>query len=238
MPACPKRIARSPGHPCTTTMISLGAEKEFERAIELNPRYTPAHHWFGMFLAMMGRHEEGYTELQRAIRLDPHWSFVRWGQGFVHWCGRQYDRAIAECHEAIELDPYFPQGYVWLGLTSVAKCLYEPGIAALEKGVELSERAPVAVAFLGEAYAAAGSLDEAQKILNELKGKSHVTAYLISRIYAALGNKSETFKWLEIAYQGHAEWITLLKVDPRFDTLRDDARFQDLMGLMNFPEGG
>jgi TolB-like protein/Tfp pilus assembly protein PilF len=212
------------------------AEKKFERAIELNPRYATAHHWFGMSLGMMGRYEEGYTELKRAIRLDPHWSYIYFGLAFVHWCGRRHDEAIESCEKALELDPNSVQALAWLGLSYVAKMAFEPAIAALQRSADISQRAPAPVALLGEAYAAAGVPDEAQKILDELTGQRHVTAYFVSRIYAALGKTNEALKWLETSYRDHGEWMVLLKVDPRFDSLRDDARFQGLMRRMNFPE--
>jgi len=155
---------------------------------------------------------------------------------FVYWCGRRYDQAIEECHEALELDSNSPQAHVWLRLSYVAKLTWEPAIAALHKAVELSRRTPVAVACLGEAYAAAGFADEARNVLRELTGKVNVTAYFVSRIHAALGESNEAIDWLEIAYKQHGEWMVLLKVDPRFDSLRHDSRFQGLMRRMNFPE--
>jgi TolB-like protein/Tfp pilus assembly protein PilF len=212
------------------------AEREFERAIELNPRYATAHHWFGMCLAMMGRNEEGYTELKRAIRLDPHWSYIHFGLAFVHWCGRRHDEAIESFDKALELDPNSAQALAWLGLCYVAKMEFRPAIATMQKSVNISQRAPAPVALLGEAFAAAGVNDEARKILDELTGQRHVPAYFVSRIYAALGETNEAFKWLETGYQERGEWMTLLKVDPRFDNMRDDPRFQDLMRRMNFPE--
>jgi tetratricopeptide (TPR) repeat protein len=95
------------------------------------------------------------------------------------------------------------------------------------------------IAWLGEAYAAAGYRDEAQKVLQQLEELSkqrYVTPYGRARIYAALGETDETFKWLESAYQQRANWMVLLKVDPCFDDFRSDPRFQDLMRRMNFPE--
>jgi TolB-like protein/Tfp pilus assembly protein PilF len=213
----------------------LAAEREFERSIELNPRYASAHHWFGLFLGTMGRYEEGYTELQRALRLDPHWSNIHFGLAFVYWSGRRYDQAISRCEKALELDPNSVQALVWLGLSYTASLMCEPAIAVLRKAVEVSQGAPCAVVCLGEAYAAARRCEEAQKILQELSKQRHAPAYFVGRIYAALGEKDEAFRWLEAAYRERGEWLVLLKVDPRFDSLRSDPRFQDLLRRMNFP---
>ena len=210
-------------------------EREFERSIALDPRSATTHHWFGMTLGMMGRYEEAYTELKRAVRLDPHWSNIHFGLAFVFWSGRRYDQAIEHCQKALELDPDSVQANVWLGLACVAKSMSEPAVTALRRAAELSEGTPVAVACLGEAYAAARQCEEAQKILQELLRHPHVTAYFVARIYAALGNHSEAFRWLEIAYEQRGEWLVLLNVDPRFDDLRSDPRFQDLIRRMNFP---
>ena len=98
-----------------------------------------------------------------------------------------------------------------------------------QKSVQAPQGAPVAAACLGEAYAMAGSSDEVHNILHELTGRRHVTAYFVSRIYAALGETDEALKWLEAGYREHGEWMVSLKVDARFDSLRDDPRFQDLM---------
>jgi TolB-like protein/Flp pilus assembly protein TadD len=212
------------------------AEKEFERAIELNPRYANAHHWFGMSLALMGRYEEGYTELQRALRLDPNASYIHFGLAFVHWSGHRYHQAIESCHKALELDPNSAQALGWLGLSCTAVKAFEPAIVALQKSAEISQRAPAPVALLGEAYAAAGNCEQAQLILKELTGHRHVSKYFTSRIYAALGQTDAALAMLEAGYREHGEWIPLVKVDQRFDALRSDLRFQKLMRCMSFHE--
>jgi TolB-like protein/Tfp pilus assembly protein PilF len=216
----------------------MTAEREFEQSIELNPRHATAHQWFGMSLAMMGRYEEGYTELKRAIRLDPHSSVIQFGLAFVYWSARRYDQAIEQCEKALELDPDSVQANVWLGVSYVAKSTYGAAIDALKKAVELSQGTSVAVACLGEAYAAAGYRDEAQTTLeqlSELSKQQYVTPYFVSRIYAALSKTEEALRWLGSTYQMRGEWLVLLKVDPRFDDLRSDPRFQDLLRRMNFP---
>jgi len=209
------------------------AEKEFERSLELNPRYATAHHWFGMSLAMMGRYEEAYTELKRAIRLDPRVSVINWGLAFVYWSAQRYDQAIEQCEMALQLDPDSTQATTWLGLSYTAKRMCEPAIAALEKAVRLSQNAPAPTACLGEAYAAAGCCDRAQKILQNLLNHQHVPAYFVSRIYAALGQKDEAVSCLETACKEHGEWMPMLKVDPRFDQLRSEPRCRSLLQQMN-----
>jgi TolB-like protein/Tfp pilus assembly protein PilF len=213
----------------------LNAEREFERSIELNPRSATAHHWFGMSLAMMGRYEEGYTEVKRAIRLDPHWSNVHFGLAFVYWSSRRYDQAIECCEKALELDPNSVQALLWLGVSYTASFMYEPAIAALRKAVELSQGAPMTVVCLGEAYAAARRCEEAQEILREISKLQHAPAYFVGRIYAALGERDEAIRWLDVAYREHGEWLVLLNVDPRFDDLRSDPHFEDFLCRMNFP---
>jgi len=213
----------------------IAAENEFERALDLNPRYATTHLWFGMCLGMMGRYEEGYTELKRAARLEPHWSNIRFGQGFVYWSGGRFDLAIENCRKALELDPNSVQALAWLGLSHLAKGEFATAVTALEHCAALSQRATVPTGLLGEGYAAFGDRDRAQAILQELMGRSHVSAYFVARIYAALGDKDEALQWLETGYQEHGEWMTLLKVDPRFDDLRSEPRILDLMHRMNFP---
>ncbi len=216
----------------------LTAEKEFERSIELNPRYAPAHEWFGLHLSVMGRYEEAYTELKRAIRLDPHSSIIHWILGQVYLFSHRYNQATDQFGKTIELDPNFAPAHGGLGWSYIYQALHEPAIAALQKGVELSQSAPTYVAVLGEAYAAAGRSDEALKIMEQLKElakQRYVSPYFVSRIYAALGKKDDALGWLEIGYRERATNMIYLQIDPRLDDLRSDPRFQDLVRRMNFP---
>jgi TolB-like protein/Tfp pilus assembly protein PilF len=217
----------------------FAAEREFERSIELNPRYATAHQWFGMSLGLMGRYEEGYTELKRAILLDPCSSVIHWTLGFVYRRARRYDQAIEQHERALELDPNFAQGHGGLGFDYLEKGMYEPAISELQKAVQLSQSAPTFLAWLGEAYAVAGHRDEALNVLErlqELSKQRYVTPYIVAGIYAALGKKEEALQWLNSAYGEHAAFMVLLKTEPRFDYLRSDPHFQDILRRMNFPE--
>ena len=216
----------------------LGAERGFERSLELNPRYATAHLWFGMILGLMGRYEEAYAEVVRAIRLEPDWSNTHFGLEFVYWSGRRYDQAIKRGKRAIELDPSSVQARTLLGMSYAANSMYEPAIVASREAAALSRNAPVHLAGLAEAYVLGGQKDEAHKILKELLRQPHVSSYFVARIFAALSEKDEAFRWLETAYREHAEWLVMLKVDARLDNLRPDPRFQELLHRMNFSRVG
>jgi TolB-like protein/Tfp pilus assembly protein PilF len=213
------------------------AEREFERSIELNPGYAHAHHWLGLYLGLMGRYEEGYTELKRAIRLEPH-SIMNQTLGFMLVFNRRYDEAKQQFERALELDPNFYQAYWGLGAADLYMSRHQSAIAAMQRAVQLSGDTPLFLATLGEAYAAGGYRQEAQKILDQLQDvakERYVSPYVVAHIHAALGSKEEALHWLEDGYQGHAVHMMCLKTDPRLDDLRPDPRFQDLLRRMNFP---
>jgi len=215
----------------------LIAEREFERSIELDPRYATGHQWFGFYLAMMGRYEEGYAELKRAIRLDPHF-IMNQSLGFVLLFTRRYDQAIDQFKQVINLEPSFAGAHGSLGLAYAFKSHHELAISAVRKAVELSRGAPLFVAGLGEVYADAGYGDDAHEILEQLRELSkerYVVPYFVARVHAALGKRDEALDWLETAYRERAPYMVCLNIDPRFDDLRSYPRFQDLLRSMNFP---
>jgi tetratricopeptide (TPR) repeat protein len=216
----------------------LAAEKEFERAIELNPRYATAHHLFGFYLGAVGRYEESFTELQRAIRLDPLSSLSNSFLGFIYLYARRYDQAIEQFRKTLELDPQSVPALTGLGWAFRCKLLHDSAIAASRKAVELWQTGASPLAWLGEAYAAAGHMHEARKVLkrlNELSNHQYVSPYAVARIHTTLGETDEALRLLETAYEQRAGWMVLLKVDPCLDELRSDVRFTDLMRRVNFP---
>ena len=213
------------------------AEREFEHSIKLSPSHATAHLWLGLYLALMGRHEDGNTEIKCAIRLEPY-SMVNQVSGFALLFACRYDQAIVQFEEALDLDSSFAPAHWGLSGAYSFKSLHELAIAAGRRAVELSHGATLFVAILGEAFAAAGYRDEARDILEQLHQASkqrYVSPYAVGRIYATLGETDEALRWLEIAYREHTAHMVCLKTDPRFNGLRSDSRFQDLLHRINFP---
>ena len=214
------------------------AEREFERSLELNPRYATAHQFFGFYLGMMGRYEEAYTEIKRAIRLDPLSSVFEWSLGFVYWMARRHDQAIEQVEKALELDPGFAPAHAVHCWAALSKLMPEIAISAAQNAVRCSPGAVMYLASLGECYAALGNRQEAQKMLDhlhDLSKQQYVTPYFLARIYAALGRKEEALHSLEAGYVERTSSLVFMKVDARLDELRTEPRFQDLMRRMNFP---
>jgi len=215
------------------------AEREFQRAIELNPSYPTAHQFYSWYLGAVLRPEECIAEARRALELDPLSVFRNADLGITLYLVGQYDRAIEQSQKALELDPNLDYAHWTLGLAYVQKAMYEEGIAHLEKAVTFSGSSPRYVASLGYAYAVAGRRHEARKILdklNELSKHRYVSPYFIAAVYTGLGDKENALEWLEKAYQDHSGWLAYIKMQPEFAPLRSDPRFQDLLRRMNFPE--
>jgi len=216
-----------------------GAEREFKRAIELNPNYAEAHEWNSVYLVAMGRFEESFAEGKRAQALEPVSPRVSAILGLDYYFARQYDHAIEECQRALDLDPNFLFAHWMLGLAYANKSMYEQAIAESRKAVELSRHGPGAVGVLGFAYAASGRRNDAQQVLSELKDvakRRYVSPYVVAVIYARLGERDAAFDWLEKAYGDGAYGILFLKSAPEWDGLRSEPRFQDIMRRVGLPQ--
>jgi TolB-like protein/DNA-binding winged helix-turn-helix (wHTH) protein len=206
-----------------------GAEREYRRAIELNPNYATAHHWYSDFLAMMDRQAEAMTEIKRALELDPLSLVINATLGERLFYARQYKEAESQLRKTLEMDESFGPAHYLLGLTYEQLGMYEESIAELNRARELSGGSPWMVAALGHSLAMAGRRAEAQQMLVELKQlatRRHVSPYDIATIYTGLGEKTQAFEWLQKMYKPQTR--RLLKADPRMDSLRQDPRFQEL----------
>ena len=210
-----------------------GAERELKRAIELDPQFeeVESHAMRAEFLNAMGRFDEAIAEVTRAQEIDPLSKHFRSNLGYILYNARRYGEAIEEYRKELEKDPNSLQAHLGLGEVYVKEGSYEEAVAEMVKARPLVN-VPRQLARIGYVYAAAGKKVEATKILNELKGQTreyYNLATLIAAIYAALGDKEQAFAWLRKGCDEHQNGVKELKVSPRFDTLRSDPRFTDLL---------
>jgi TolB-like protein/DNA-binding winged helix-turn-helix (wHTH) protein/Flp pilus assembly protein TadD len=209
-----------------------GAEAEFKQALRLDPRYANAHHWYGDYLSIMGRHDEALLEARRALELDPLNLMISTWVGRRYYLARQYELAIQQGRSTEELDANFAAAHLLLGENYVQVGRHDQGLAELQTAASLSGNSPLYLAQVAVAYASARKKPEALQIVAQLQAISstrYVSPYGVAQIYAALNDSEQTFKWLQTAYDDRAVWMSYLAVDPVFDSLRSDQRFQDLL---------
>ena len=215
------------------------AERIFMRAFEINPYFATTRHWYGFCLGMLGRVDEALREIRRALELDPLSLIIRTHLGLMLYRARRYDEAIKAFRQTLEMEPQFAAAHHFLGGAYAQKAMNEETISNLQRAVILSERRPDKLAALGHAYAVFGEDAKAQKVLEELRGLSEqrfVSAYDFAILYDGLGEKDQSFEWLERAYEERAFSLFMgLKVEPRLDSLQSDPRFQDLVRRVGLP---
>ena len=215
------------------------AEREFSRAIELNPSYATAHQWCAEYLTAMGRMEEAIEEIKRAQTLDPLSLIVNTIVGWVFYRARRFDQALEQCRKALELDPKFALTHHLLGWIQGHESRFEEAVAEARTSVELSGGASLMMASLGYALAASGEATEARKVLDELMELSkqqYVPAYDLALVYSGLGLKDQALAWLEKAYQERYGWLVYLNADPIWDQLRSEPGFRALTHKIGLPQ--
>ena len=216
----------------------IGAEKDYTKAIQINPSYPTARHWHALLLARMKRFEEALTEIMQAQELDPLSPVLYSDMGAIYNYSRQPDQAIDESSKALELQPNFEQAYLVKGTAYLLKSMYGEAIAAFEEGLRSSD-VEMLHAHLGYAYAVSGNIEKANEILKHLEQSSnqrYISPYSKAVIYIGLGNKELAFEMLESSYDDHNYPLSYLSVWPYFDPIRDDPRFKDLLRRLNFPD--
>ncbi len=212
------------------------AEAEYKRALELNPNLGDAHWYYSGYLVRIGRYDEAITEVKRARELDPLSLNNNAGVGYILFYARRYDEAIEALQRTLEIDSNYAVPYVSLGYVYAAKGMHQEAITAYQNAIRLGAEGSSMQIFLGAAYAQAGERGKAQEILKQLQtSKEYVSPGELAILYGALGNKEAAFQSLEKAYAEHDLQLQFLKVDPAFDPLRSDARFQDLIRRVGFP---
>jgi len=213
------------------------AGKEFRRAIELNPGYATAHHWYAWHLALVGRNAEAISEMKKGQNLDPLSLIINADLAELLLIARSYDESIEQSRKTIEMDPNFGLAHNQLAQAYLQKQNTDEAISELQKAIRLSGDSPTCTANLARAYAKAGKRDEALRLLSDLKnGSNHAysRATETAMVYAALGDKDQAMRWLEKGYEERFNPGVLLR--PGFDPLRSDPRFQDLLRRIGYKQ--
>lgn len=210
----------------------LGAQREFQRAIQLDPRYATAHHWYAMScLAPLGKLDEALEEIQTAAAVDPISSIISRDRALIFYYMREFEWALEQCDHTIEANPHFSPAYWALGLIQEQRGDYDESAAAFERAIQLSPNSPRMRGALGRTLALAGKSKEALQILHnlhELAARKYVSPFELASVHFALGQVEPGFEWLSRAYQDHCYELVSIRVDPRFDPLRGHPMFVEL----------
>jgi TolB-like protein/DNA-binding winged helix-turn-helix (wHTH) protein/Tfp pilus assembly protein PilF len=210
--------------------------KEFRRAIELNPGYATAHHWYAWHLALLGRHDEAIQEMKKAESLDPLSLIINADLAELLTIAHSYDESVKQSRKTIEMDPNFAMAHNQLGQAYLQQHMYEQAVSELQKSVQLSAGSPTCIANLARAYAVSGQRDAALKLLDGLKSSStpsYSHASEIAAIYVSLGERNEAMNYLEKGYAERFNPGVLIR--PAFDPLRADPSFQNLAHRVGLP---
>ncbi len=210
--------------------------KEFRRAIELNPGYATAHHWYAWHLSLLGRFDDAIAEMRKAENLDPLSLIINADLAELLVLAHSYDESIRQSRKTIEMDPNFALAHNQLAQAYLQEHMYDEAVSELKKAVQLSGGSPTCTANLARAYVASGKRSEAVKLLDDLKRRSnpgYSNASEIAIIYASLGDTDQAMNWLEKGYEERFNPGVLLR--PGFDPLRSDSRFQNLVHRIGLP---
>jgi adenylate cyclase len=212
----------------------LGSENEYRRAIELNPNYATAHHWYSALLSIEGRLDEALDEAKRALELDPLSLPINSNLADVYDFLRQDDRAIDQCHKTIELDPSFPSAHGTLGGLLLFNGKYAEGFSELQQAATAShdeEQMEIANTVV-DTFRKSG-FREAVKVriradIDRSK-REYVSPFFIAENYVIIGDKENAFQWLDKAYEEHDTFLPFLKVESGLKLIRSDPRYADLL---------
>lgn len=213
------------------------AEKEFRRAIELNPNYPTAHHWYYIYLRDTGRYDEALAEIKRAQELDPLSLVINASLSRAYLLKNDVNSFLEQTEKMIELYPNYAPNHSYLGLAYIKQERFTEAVAEARKAVEL-DRSSTSLSFLGYTYAVSGKEYEANAVLKELKEKYARREALgreVAAVYAGLGKKDQALGWLEKDFQIRSGDLASITWHPTFDSLRGDPRFTDLLRRMNLP---
>ena len=214
------------------------AEEGFLKAQALDPGYAYAHSYHGNLLVALGRHDEALIKWHRGLDLDPLATIQNAGNGWALYHMRKFDVAIERLRYSLEMDPSFMVAHVWLGRAYEQLGRFDEAVQEFEMSVELSERMPGTLAELGRVHAVAGHRDTAEELDAEIQavaGKRYVPPVDLALLHAALGDKNRAFEYLDQAVEDRSPDLVMLNVEPRFDVMRTDPRFDRLVKEVGLP---
>jgi DNA-binding winged helix-turn-helix (wHTH) protein/TolB-like protein/Tfp pilus assembly protein PilF len=214
----------------------VSAEREYRRAIELNPDYEITYEVYSYLLCALGRPDEGFTMARRALQVNPLSGPMANDLALAYYQARQYDAAIDQYQKTLEMEPTRGEALLGLGMVYEQKSMYEEAINQYQKAIASLGRTSPVLAQLGHAYAMSGKKTEAIKVVGELKEVSKQSfrgSYDSAILYTGLGERDKAFEQLNKAYEERSGWIIYLKVEPQFDSLRADPRYASLLQRLN-----
>ena len=215
-----------------------GADAEFQRAIGLDPNQPWAHQWYSIYLLAAGRPSEALRAIEAAQQRDPLSLAVNTDLGFHYYYTGRYDEALKQLKLVLAMSPNFPPAHLWLGRTYQEVGRFNDALTAFARVEERIRDWPVAIAARGFVAGVSGRgapAREALAELQELSGKRFVTSYGVALVHASLGDNDAAFAALEKAFEERSNWLVWLRLDPRWNALRADARFAALVSRMGFP---
>jgi tetratricopeptide (TPR) repeat protein len=215
------------------------AEREYERALALNPNYATGHFWYALHLMTTGRHDAAIREITRAQELDPLSLIISANVGWVHYAAGDLVQAETWFRKTLELDPEFPTAHMELAITLLFQRKFAEAITEAREAVRLSNNESSCAAVLGYVYAKTGHTEQARAILGELAAASN-EAYVaptdLALLHAGLDERDQVFEWLERAYREHDLLLPFTLIDPHLAPIRTDPRFADLVRRVGLPE--
>jgi tetratricopeptide (TPR) repeat protein len=207
------------------------AEKELQLALRLNPNYTTAHEWYAWYLTALGQLQEAVEQMERARRLDPLSLRNNAALGMSLYFARRHEEAIERLREGLELDPNFPDLHCNLALNFQQLGNLDEAIREFQIALDLSGRSVEDLASIAYAYAIANRKQKARSIVSELQEISrqrYVSPVYFAAVHAGLDNRDEAFAFLDQALRERSGWLVFIRVDPWWDKLRGDSRFESL----------